>query len=207
MSGILIVTFRPQCTWVFKVGLRIVVEGVVEAGHKKELGFSGVNASRSLICETRSFYLPSNSVGVNQSFPNVIVAFSSRETLTLFSSMSTTFHHGGGSSSSLVEGTVLKVSSKTTWNCGEMRPVLKFRIKGISLECNLLKPTNIPRFGRGSQRVIFISAWNLGSNTYPIYTNTSMYGVEWWSQGIHLSVLSLDYLGDGCTNTQHNRWS
>ena len=56
-----------------------------------------------------------------------------------------------------------------------MLPIFRFRVKGVSLECMVLNPTNTPLREHGCQRGSFFTACSTGSNTYTGHPNKYIY--------------------------------
>ena len=85
------------------------------------------------------------------------------------------------------EGTVEKVSSKTTWYCSVILPVVTLRTNSTSKECCWEKPRNIPKRARGDH--FEFPTWRTGSRTYTGHPKTwgrsSLFVGEWtWDQSL-----------------------
>ena len=133
------------------------------------VSFGGICAVADGLNDARIFFerssrrdFSSNSGGVSQSFLSSGFSSSSRGILCIRESKSISFQKLGGFSSSSMDITVLNVSSNTTWYCGEILPVYKFKTKGTSLECLGLNPTNTPLRERGCHLGNFFPCWSVG---------------------------------------------
>ena len=73
--------------------------------------------------------------------------------------------HWGGGRVAPGEGTVSNVPSKTTWNWGDIFPVVVLRTRGTSDEWWGEKPTKIPRRDRGFHFGILFPSCSEGSRT------------------------------------------
>ncbi len=73
--------------------------------------------------------------------------------------------HWGGGRVVPGEGTVAKASSNTTWNYGDIFPVVVLRTKGTSDEWCGENPTKSPRRERGLHFGILFPSCSVGSST------------------------------------------
>ena len=82
------------------------------------------------------------------------------------------FHASLSVAKSGSDGTVVKVSSKTMWYCGMIRPVAMLRTRGTREECWLEKPRNMPKRARGNHLGMEFPSWRAGSRTYTGHPKT-----------------------------------